>query len=92
MYHIILCYLAGTSYIDYYGGNIDHNNHKMPRNHPYITSAKGLDGSKKWPVLITFSTDFKLTKCAVGGSESVQDYADVICGWSLKDYMACQAT
>ena len=50
-------------------------------------SAKGLDGSKKWPVLMTFSTDFKLTKCAVGGSESVQDYADVICGWSLSQFV-----
>ena len=25
------------------------------RDHPYITSAKGLGGSRKWPVLLTFS-------------------------------------
>ena len=32
------------------------------RVHSYIMSAKGLVGSRKWPVLLTFSTDFKLTQ------------------------------
>ena len=39
------------------------------RDHPYITSAKGLGGSRKWPVLLTFST------CI---------YADLVDGWVRK--------
>ena len=50
--------------------------------HPYITSAKRLVGFKKWPVVLTCSTGLMLTY-VVGGSETVQIYADVIYGWSL---------
>jgi hypothetical protein len=34
---------------------------KIERNHSYITSAKGLGGSRKWSVLLTLSTVFMLT-------------------------------
>ena len=40
------------------------------REHLYITSAKGMGGSRQWPVLLTFSTVFMLTMW-VGGSEKV---------------------
>ena len=39
-----------------------------------------MGGSRKWPVLLTFSTVFMLTLW-VGWSEKVQNYADVIYGW-----------
>ena len=39
---------------------------KFPRDHSYITSAKGLGGSRKWPVSLTFSTVFMLIRW-VGG-------------------------
>ena len=54
--------------------------------HPYITWAKDwVGGSRKWPVLLMFSTVFVLTSHFkwVGGSEKVQNYADVKYGWSL---------
>ena len=46
-----------------------------------------LGGLRKWPFLLTFSILFILP-CAdnadiVGGSEKVQECADVIYGWSL---------
>ena len=56
------------------------NESHVPMDHPFIMSAKGLGGSRKWPVLLTFSTVFMLTLW-VGGSEKVQNYADVIYGW-----------
>ena len=53
----------------------------MPIDHPYTTSAKDwVGGSRKWPVLLTFSTVLML-RYSMGGSEKVQNYADVIFGW-----------
>ena len=49
---------------------------KFPRDHPYITSAKGLGGSRKWPVSLTFSTVFMLIRW-VGGVQKGKKY-DVI--------------
>ena len=42
-------------------------------------------GSRKWPVLLTFITVFKLLSHLnlVSGSKKVQNHADVINGWSL---------
>ena len=51
------------------------------RDHPYITSAKGLGGCGKWPFLLMFSTVFMPIQWMGGpvdGSEKVQTYADVI--------------
>ena len=56
---------------------------KMIRDHPYITSAKDwVGGSIKLPVLLTFSTLSMIIEHLkwVGGSEKVQNYADVIYG------------
>ena len=46
--------------------------------HPFITSAKErVGGSRKWPVLLTFSTVFMLIRWLVGVQKG-QKYADVI--------------
>jgi len=39
-------------------------------------------GSRKWPVLLTFNTEFMLIRW-VGGVQKDQNNADVIWGWSL---------
>ena len=37
------------------------NESHVPMDHPFIMSTKGLGGSRKWPILLTFSTVFMLT-------------------------------
>ena len=54
---------------------------KCIRDHPYITSAKLWDRSRKCSILQTFSTIY--TDLA-GGSEKVQVYADILYGWFLR--------
>ena len=61
------------------------------RDHPYIKSAKGLDGSS--------SADFQCCIYAdivggpgVGGSEKVQNYDDVIYVWSLSNHPCFQCS
>ena len=50
---------------------------ELPRDHPYITSAKGLGG---WGQKMAIFADVQYSIYAdiVGGSEKVQKYADVI--------------
>ena len=55
------------------------------RDHPYITSAKGLGG---WVQKMAIFADVQYCIYAdteVGGLEKVQTYADVIYGWSLSE-------
>ena len=54
---------------------------RLVRNHPY-QEKDWVGGSKNWPVLLTFSTGPMMT-LSVGRSEKVQNYADVIFGWSF---------
>ena len=56
--------------------------HSQLWDHPYTTSAKCVSGSRKWPVLLTFSIVFMLIRW-VGGVQKGQRYADVIQGWFL---------
>ena len=50
----------------------------MPKDHPYITSAKGLVASTKWAVQY-----FNSHADIEDGAKKVQHYADVIYGWPL---------
>ena len=48
----------------------------------YVNKRTGwVGGSRKWPVLLTFITEFMLIRW-VGGVPRGQEYADVIQGWS----------
>ena len=54
------------------------NKHGQARDHPYITSAKGLTGvSRKWPVSLKFNIVFMMIGW-VGGVQKGQKNADVI--------------
>ena len=48
------------------------------RYHQYITSAKGVGGSGKWPDADDADVQYCIYTDIVGGSEKVQNYADVI--------------
>ena len=49
----------------------------------YVSKRTGWVGLyRKWPVLLTFNTEFMLIRW-VGGVQKDQNNADVIWGWSL---------
>ena len=53
------------------------------RDHPYITSAKGLGGWLVSKMVIFADVQHCIHAVIMDGSEKVQKYADVIKGWSL---------
>ena len=55
---------------------------KLLTDHPYITSGKGL-GEWVQKVAVFEDVQYYIYADKVGGSEKVQNYADLIYGWSL---------
>ena len=61
-----------------YGKGKSPYNEPDVRDHPYITSAKGLG---RWVRKIAIFDDYCINAELLVGSEKVQKYADVIKGW-----------